>query len=68
MAYYKIDDLLECISNMKKDGFDYIDLSVIEAIDDNDTESLSIEAISPTLENEEEMIDSVAIPTEYFHE
>ena len=68
MAYYKINDLLECISGMKQGGFEYVELSVIESTDDNDAETLSIEAISPTLDNEEEMIDSVEIPSDYFRD
>lgn len=61
MAVYKLSDVLECIQSMKKDGFEYIEIT--EA-DDDDEPTLCIEAIAED-HTEEDFIDSVSLPSNY---
>lgn len=61
MAVYKISDLLECIQSMKKDGFEYIEISETE---DDEEATLCIGAIAED-HTEEDFIDSVSLPSNY---
>ena len=64
MAIYKITDVLECIQSMKKDGFEYIEVTT----DDDEEESfstLTVEAIGSDGHTEIDFIDSVSLPSNY---
>ena len=61
MAIYKIDDVLECIQSMKKDGFEYIEVAESE---DDEGAALCIGAIGEDF-TEEDFIDSVSLPSNY---
>lgn len=69
MAYYKIDEIFEIISSMKKDGFKYVEISIVNADDDDEEnvgESLVIDAIISETETETDIIDSVTLPDSYY--
>lgn len=69
MAIYKIDEILDSISSMKKDGFEYIDISIVVADDEDEDhvgESLFIDAIISETETETDIIDSVTLPDSYY--
>lgn len=69
MAIYKITDVLNSIQSMRKDGYEYIDISEImhdESYDDNgDGATLVIAAIEDASFTEEDMIDSIKLPNNY---
>lgn len=68
MAVYKIDDVLECIQSMKKDGFAYIEITENEDEDDGESvSSLTVEAIGRDGHTELDFIDSVSLPSDYSH-
>lgn len=64
MAIYKISDILESIQSMKKDGFEYIEISECEADEDSEA-TLFIDAIEDEYSTESDMIDSVKLPSGY---
>ena len=68
MAYYKIDEIFDIISSMKKDGFEYVDISIVDVDDDDEEnvgESLFIDAVISEDESESDIIDSVTLPDAY---
>ena len=67
MAIYKIDDVLNSIQDMQKDGYEYVNISehAPNASDKNDTSTLFIEAIEDAISSETDMIDSVTLPDDY---
>lgn len=67
MAIYKITDILNSIQSMRKDSFEYVDISEIihdESYGD-DGATLVIDAIKDISSTEEDMIDSVKLPDNY---
>lgn len=65
MAIYKITDVLDSIQSMKKDGYEYIDISELTNDDDDDDATLVIDAIEDISSTVEDMIDSVSLPENY---
>lgn len=68
MAIYKITDILNSIQSMKKDGFEYVDISELmpdEPDDEDDGATLILSAIENDSYTEEDMIDSVKLPDNY---
>lgn len=64
MSIYKISDLLNSLNSAKKDGFEYVDISIIPPEDDME-ESISLDFIEDSSSSENDMIDSVSIPDDY---
>ena len=64
MAIYRISDILNSISDMKDDGFEYVDISIVES-DNKLLETLYLEAIISEDARETDMIDSVILPNGY---
>lgn len=64
MAIYKIPDLLSTLQNANHDGYEYVDLSVVEA-DEDSGESLVLGYIVDSSEASEDFVDSVKLPTNY---
>jgi hypothetical protein len=64
MAIYKISDLLSTLQSSQHDGYEYVDLSLIEADEDSD-ESLVLNYIVDSLEGSEDFVDSVELPPSY---
>lgn len=65
MFVYKISDIVETLSSMKKDGFEYVSLSIIDADSECPEDTLSIDAIISANDSENEMIDSMVLPNGY---
>ena len=69
MAYYKIDEILDSISSMKKDGFEYVSISISEIDDDDEDhvgEALYIDSVISETETETDIIESVTLPDSYY--
>lgn len=66
MAIYKLSEILGCIKSMSDDGFEYVNISEIPS-DEEYPASLNIEAVIDENSSEEEQIDSVTLPKNYFH-
>lgn len=66
MAIYNLSEILDCIESMKRDGYEYLDISELPA-DGEIPEGLCIAAIIDANASEEEMIDSVELPVNYSH-
>ena len=69
MFVYKITDLLKSLQSAKKDGFEYLAISIIDA-DPSDEEdcypdSLCLEYIVSEVETQEDSIDSEVLPDGY---
>lgn len=64
MAIYKIADLLSNLQNAQHDGYEYVDLSVVEA-DEDSGESLALGYIVDSYETSEDFVDSVELPPDY---
>ena len=67
MATYKISEILNCIQSMANDGFEYVDISETTHDNEDIPTSLCIEAIIDEHSSEEDFIDSVILPKDYFH-
>ncbi|MCI8370921.1 MAG: hypothetical protein HFI75_00705 [Lachnospiraceae bacterium] len=71
MAIYKITDILNSIQSMRKDGYEYVDISELmpdEPYDEDDEDigaTLILNAIENDSYTEEDMIDSVKLPDNY---
>lgn len=69
MATYKIVDVLNSIQSMQKDGYEYINVYEV-APDDSDNDDsgtvLFVEAIEDASSTETDIIDSIALPDDYF--
>lgn len=70
MATYKISDILKTLLDMRKDGFEYVELSEIEPDEDEGADalaSLNIAAVIAAHSFEEDYVDAVKLPEGYFH-
>ena len=64
MYVYKISELLNNLSNAQKDGFEYVNLSILEAEDDM-SETLCLDYVDSYDSSEEDMIDAITLPDDY---
>ncbi len=64
MYVYKISELLNNLSNAQKDGFEYVNLSILEAEDDM-SETLCLDYVDSYDSSEEDMIDAIILPDDY---
>ena len=64
MYVYKISELLNNLSNAQKDGFEYVNLSILEAEDDM-SETLCLDHVDSYDSSEEDMIDAIILPDDY---
>lgn len=64
MAIYKIADPLLTLQSAQHDGYEYVDLSVVEA-DEDCGESLSLNYIVDSVECTDDLVDSVELPPNY---
>lgn len=64
MYVYKISELLNKLSNAQKDGFEYVNLSILEAEDDM-SETLCLDYVDSYDSSEEDMIDAIILPDDY---
>jgi len=64
MYVYKISELLNNLSNAQKDGFEYVNLSILEAEDDM-SETLCLDYIDSYDSSEEDLIDAIILPGDY---
>ena len=64
MAIYKISDFISTLQSAQHDGYEYVDLSIIEADEDSD-ETLALNYIVDSLETSEDFVDSVELPPDY---
>ena len=64
MYVYKISELLNNLSNAQKDGFEYVNLSILEAEDDM-SETLCLDYVDSYDSSEEDMIDAIILPDYY---
>ena len=64
MYVYKISELLNNLSNAQKDGFEYVNLSILEAEDDM-SETLCLDYVDSYDSSEEDMIDEIILPDDY---
>lgn len=66
MFVYKITDIINTLNDMKKDGFEYVELNIIEADSEIPEDTLSIDAIVSANETVSDQIDSIILPDDYF--
>lgn len=67
MAVYKISDLMNSLKSARSDGFEYVEISVINDGDDNDDfDTLYLSYIESESSSEDDMIDAVTLPPHYF--
>lgn len=66
MFVYKITDIINTLDDMKKDGFEYVELNIIEADSEIPEDTLSIDAIVSANETVSDQIDSIILPDDYF--
>ena len=64
MYVYKISELLNNLSNAQKDGFEYVNLSILEAEDDM-SETLCLDYVDSYDSSEEDIIDAIILPDDY---
>ena len=64
MYVYKISELLNNLSNAQKDGFEYVNLSILEAEDDM-SETLCLDYVDSYDSSEEDMLDAIILPDDY---
>lgn len=64
MAIYKIDDVLKPILDMKKVGYEYIEISELPEEDDMEA-CLNIDAIIDISSSEGDFVDAVQLPEDY---
>ena len=64
MYVYKISELLNNLSNAQKDGFEYVNLSILEAEDDM-SETLCLDYVDSYDSSEEDMIDAIILLDDY---
>lgn len=64
MFVYKISELLDSLQQAKKDGFEYVSLSVLDAEDDL-PESVDLDYVHTRNDSETDSIDSVILPDDY---
>lgn len=64
MYVYNLSELLNVLNDMKNDGFEYVDLSILSD-EDTTEDTLYIGAIICDCESEDEMIDAVKLPDGY---
>lgn len=64
MYVYKIAELLNSLNQAKKDGFEYVSLSFLEAEDDF-PESIDLNYIHSQNDGETDSIDSITLPEDY---
>lgn len=64
MYVYKITELLNSLNQAKKDGFEYVSLSLLEAEDDF-PESIDLNYIHSQNDGETDSIDSITLPEDY---
>ena len=64
MYVYKISELLNNLYNAQKDGFEYVNLSILEAEDDM-SETLCLDYVDSYDSSEEDMIDAIILPDDY---
>lgn len=65
MYVYKINELLNSLQQAKKDGFEYVSLSILDAEDDF-PESVDLDYIHGHNDTETDSIDSVLLPDDYY--
>lgn len=65
MYVYKISELLNSLQQAKKDGFEYVSLSVLEPEEDL-SESVSLDYVHSCNDCEADFIDSVLLPDGYY--
>lgn len=64
MAYYKISEILDCLQDMKRDGFEYVEISELEP-EEEFLSALCLDAVEDSNSSEGEQIDSVTLPDGY---
>lgn len=65
MFVYKISELLDSLNTARKDGFEYVSLSIVEADEEINYDSICLDYIDDANSSEEDMIDSIALPANY---
>lgn len=65
MFVYKISELLDSLNSARKDGFEYVSLSIVEADEEIDYDSICLDCIDDANSSEEDMIDSIVLPEDY---
>lgn len=69
MQVYKISDLLSSLNSASEEGFEYVSLNIIEADDDDpelDYDSLFLDYVDDKSSSEEDIVDSVPLPDDYY--
>lgn len=64
MFVYKISELLDNLKSAQNDGYDYVELSIIESEDDM-PESISLDYIDDANSSENDIIDAITLPDDY---
>lgn len=64
MYVYKISELLNNLSSAQKDGFEYVNLSILEA-ENNMSETICLDYVDSYNSSEEDMIDAIILPNDY---
>ena len=70
MFVYNISELLESLKSAQDDGFEYVELSILEPDGNNedlDCETVFLTYIHESSSGEEDAIDSVTLPDGYSH-
>lgn len=69
MQVFKISDLINSLNSAKKDGFEYVSLSIVEADDDDSDlnyDTLCLDYVDDDSSSEGDMIDSISLPDNYY--
>ena len=69
MQVFKISDLIDSLNSAKKDGFEYVSLSIVEADDDEpdlNYDTLCLDYVDDASSSEGDMIDSISLPDDYY--
>ena len=65
MFVYKVSELLDSLKSAHKDGFKYVSLSIVEADEETNYDSVCLDYIDSANSTEEDMIDSIVLPEGY---
>lgn len=65
MSVYRISDIVKALNDFKKDGFEYVELSILDDDPESPSDTLFISAIVSDDETVDEMIDSIPLPDGY---
>ena len=64
MATYKISDLYNILSELANDGYEYVNIDLIEAVGE-EPESLSLDAIEDSFSTVNDSVECCTIPEDY---